>query len=190
MRYGDQNESIKKLQKQLNEVRQKILELRKSQEPEKVSDYEFTSKSGEKVKLSQLFGDKKELFVVHNMGKKCRYCTLWADGFNGIVDHLQNRAAFVVSTPDTPETQKEFASSRGWKFPMVSTQGTSFATDMGYQNDKGVQPGISVFVKSGDRILRVSDTEFGPGDDYCQFWTLVDLLPEGVGDWEPKYSYT
>lgn len=189
MSYGSKQDQLKKLQEQVTELRKKITDVRKSQEPEKVKDYELTSSNGEKVRLSTLFGDKKELFVVHNMGKKCAYCTLWADGFNGILGHLESRAAFVVSTPDSIETQREFAQSRGWKFRMVSTAGSSFPRDMGYENDKGVRPGVSVFVKSGNDILRASDAEFGPGDDYMPIWNMFDLLPAGANGWGPKFNY-
>lgn len=191
MTYGSKKAQIEKLQEQLNEVRAKIREARRSQEPEKVDNYEFVSKEGKKVRLGDLFGDKKELILVHNMGKKCVYCTLWADGFNGVVQHLENRAAFVVSSPDAPEVQREFAESRNWKFRMVSVAGTTFAKDMGYakEENNSVAPGLSVFVKSGNDILRVSDAELGPGDDYCQVWHMFDLLPEGANDWGPKYKY-
>jgi predicted dithiol-disulfide oxidoreductase (DUF899 family) len=190
MSYGSKNEQLKQLQDQVTELRKKILDVRKSQEPEKVKNYELTLSTGEKARLSELFGDKKELFVIHNMGKKCVYCTLWADGFNGLVSHLESRAAFVLSSPDSPQTQTEFAASRGWKFRMASTQGTSFTKDLGYQGDDWLRPGVSVFIRSGEDVLRVSDTEFGPGDDYCQLWHLFDLMPEGVAGWSPKYTYS
>jgi peroxiredoxin len=38
----------------------------------------------------------------------------------GIYNHLADRAAVVVVSPDPPEVQQRFAQSRGWKFPMVS----------------------------------------------------------------------
>jgi hypothetical protein len=44
-------------------------------------------------------------------------------------------------------------------------------------------PGVSVFRREGDSILRVSDTSFSPGDDFCSLWHFFDLLPGGVGDW-------
>jgi predicted dithiol-disulfide oxidoreductase (DUF899 family) len=89
-----------------------------------------------------------------------------------------------------PDFQKRFAASRGWRFPMVSHASTSFAADMGYRsNDSGWLPGVSVFRKDGDRILRVSDTEFGPGDDFCALWHILDLLPGGSGDWRARFRY-
>jgi hypothetical protein len=35
----------------------------------------------------------------------------------------------------------------------------------------------------------VSDAGFEPGDDFCTLWHILDLLPEGVGDWTAKLSY-
>jgi len=81
---------------------------------------------------------------------------------------------------------------------MVSHMGTTFAADMGYrrrfedENDEkvgGWHPGISVFRKEGDKILRVSDTDLGPGDDFCAVWHLFDMLPQGADGWRPKYQY-
>jgi hypothetical protein len=37
--------------------------------------------------------------------------------------------------------------------------------------------------------VRVSDTGFSPGDDFCALWHLFDLLPGGAGDWQAKYRY-
>jgi predicted dithiol-disulfide oxidoreductase (DUF899 family) len=132
---------------------------------------------------SQLFGDKRDLFVIHNMGRSCPACTLWAD--------IADRAAFVVSSPDSPDVQRAFAASRGWRFPMVSHQGASFAEDMGYGSESGGWlAGVSVFKRDGARILRTADTRFQPSDDFCSVWHLLDLLPEGADGWRPKFSYS
>jgi predicted dithiol-disulfide oxidoreductase (DUF899 family) len=164
-------------------------ELQAGVEPAPVQDYAFaTSKGG--VHLSALFGDKPDLFVIHNMGASCAYCTLWADGFNGVYHHLANRAAFVVSSPDTPAVQEKFAAGRGWRFPMVSHEGTTFAADMGYRSERGGwTPGISVFKKDRAGVVRVSDAALHPGDDFCALWHMLDLLPEGAGDWQPNFKY-
>jgi predicted dithiol-disulfide oxidoreductase (DUF899 family) len=158
-------------------------------DPEIVTDYPFATPAGQ-TRLSALFGDKNDLFVIHNMGASCPYCTLWADGYNGIHAHLANRAAFVVCSPDAPDTQRRFAEGRGWRFPMVSHQGTDFAADMGYRSESGGWlPGVSVFRRDGDRILRVADTGLGPGDDFCSLWHFFDLLPEGADGWKPRFNY-
>jgi predicted dithiol-disulfide oxidoreductase (DUF899 family) len=188
MRYQEASERLAAYRREMAALRDKMRALHKEAEPQEVENYRFASADGP-VRLSDLFGDKEHLFVIHNMGKTCPACTMWADGFNGVRRHLENRAAFVVSSPDDPETQRAFAASRGWHFRMVSHQGTGFAEDMGYRNDKGWLPGVSVFRREGDKIYRVSDTEFGPGDDFCTVYHLFDLLPEGAAGWRPKFAY-
>src|SRR5882724_10529079 len=95
-----------KAEKGLAAARTKVAKLRRKQPQELVQDYVFKDQAGKPVRLAQLFGAKKELILVHNMGTHCRYCTLWADGFTGLVKHLENRAAFAVESADTPARQK------------------------------------------------------------------------------------
>jgi predicted dithiol-disulfide oxidoreductase (DUF899 family) len=188
MTYGDTAEKLKQYRREIAGLRQKMREAQASIEPEEVKDYEFAIPGGT-TRLSALFGDKDTLFMVHNMGMTCASCTMWADGFNGVYDHLRNRAAFVVSSPDAPDKQSKFAGGRGWKFPMVSHQGTTFAADMGYRGDGGFRPGVSVFKRAGGKLVRVADTSFSPGDDFCNVWHFFDLIPEGKAGWQPKFSY-
>jgi predicted dithiol-disulfide oxidoreductase (DUF899 family) len=189
MNYRETSAQLAEYRCRIGELRRKMREAQAVCEPEEVADYVFAKIDGS-LRLSELFGEKPDLIVIHNMGASCPHCTLWADGFNGIYDHLANRAAFVLSSPDAPDTQKRFAASRGWRFPMVSHNGTSFAADMGYcSEDGGWLPGTSVFRRELNRILRVSDTGFNPGDDFCALWHLFDLLPGGAGDWQAKFRY-
>jgi predicted dithiol-disulfide oxidoreductase (DUF899 family) len=190
MKYSDAAEKLAGYRRQIADVRRKMRETQAAAEPEVVADYAFATPAGA-VRLSELFGDKRDLIVIHNMGTSCPNCTLWADGFNGIYHHLADRAAFVVSSPDPPGVQREFAQSRGWRFPMISHASTTFAADMGYRSQRGGWlPGASVFRRDGNHILRVSDTGLlAPGDDFCALWHFFDLLPDGAGDWEPKFSY-
>ncbi|HEX4506046.1 MAG TPA: DUF899 family protein [Alphaproteobacteria bacterium] len=188
MNYADTAERLKAYRGQIETLRHEMRALQAEVEPDPVEDYHFRTTEGE-VTLSELFGDKPELFVIHNMGRGCSYCTLWADGFNGVSEHLASRAAFVVSSPDDPETQAAFKASRNWRFRMVSHQGSSFAEDMGYRRDQRYWPGVSVFRKTGTGIVRLSDAGFEPGDDFCPTWHLFDLLPEGANGWQPKYRY-
>ncbi len=177
---------------------QEIAELRKAwreswaeSEPPEVEDYRFETPEGQ-VSLSELFGEHDDLIVVHNMGRGCPYCTLWADGFIGLAPHLTSRAAFAISSPDDPATQREFAQSRGWPFRMVSQQGNRFAKDMGYEDDDGnLMPGYSTFRRDEQgRISRVAHDFFGPGDVYCGIWHMFDHLAEGPKEWFPRFEYT
>ncbi len=189
MNYRDTAVTLAAYRTQIAELRQKMRDAQSSVEPEPVRDYEFSTIEGP-VRLLQLFGAKRDLFVIHNMGRSCPHCTLWADGFNGIYQHIADRAAFVLASPDPPDVQQSFSAGRFWRFPMVSHQGSSFAADMGYRaRDGGWLPGVSVLRRDGDRILRVADTGFEPTDDFCTLWHLFDLLPEGTAGWRAKFSY-
>ena len=189
MKYATGNEMIGGYRREIADIRQKMRKAQVQIEPEQVADYVFTSPTGP-IRLSELFGTHDDLMVVHNMGRSCPSCTLWADGYNGIHAHVISRAAFVVSSPDPPDVQQAFASSRAWKFPMVSHQGTSFAADMGYASENGSwRPGISVFHRQGATVERVSDAQWSPGDDFCTLWHFFDLLPEGAPGWSPKFNY-
>ncbi|MCB0711896.1 MAG: DUF899 family protein [Ignavibacteriae bacterium] len=180
-----------------NEISSKMEERRtllKETAGETVQNYSLKNQDGSETTLSQLFGEKSELIVIHNMGKNCPYCTLWADGFNGVSQHLSDRAAFVVVSPNSPEVQQEFAQSRGWKFPMASAEGSEFTRDMGYQTEQDgktyYMPGVSVFTRGEDgTITRVAYDFFGPGDVYAGIWHMFELLPNGPGDWFPRFSY-
>jgi predicted dithiol-disulfide oxidoreductase (DUF899 family) len=189
MKYAAGSEKISSYRRQIADIRQKMRTTLAAIEPQEVADYEFKTLQGT-VRLSDLFGDHTDLMVVHNMGSSCPSCTLWADGYNGVHHHVITRTAFAVSSPDTPAAQQKFAESRGWKFRMVSHIETTFAADMGYRSAHGGwRPGISVFKLAGQKILRVSDVTWSPGDDFCTLWHFFDLLPEGAAGWSPKLSY-
>ncbi len=187
---SDRTSSARDYRRQIAALREKMRETQAAIEPEPVRGLRASRRRHGTVRLSELFGDRKDLIVIHNMGTTCSYCTMWADGFNGVYDHLASRAAFVVSSPDRPDVQQAFAAGRGWRFRMVSHQGTSFAADMGYRSERGgLLPGVSVFRRAGGGILRVADTGFDEGDDFCAVWHIFDLLPEGAKGWRPRFSY-
>ena len=104
--------------------------------------------------------------------------------------HLAERAAFVLVSGDAPSVQRKFAADRGWRFPMVSCQGNTFSADMGHSSpDEPVSPGVTVFQRRGDEIVRVSDAEFGPFDDFCTVYHFIDLLPDGTNGFRPRFRY-
>src|SRR6202171_1979273 len=174
--------------RQIAAIREKMRETPATAEPQEVSDCEFQRPECA-IRLSQLFGDHEFLIVIHNMGSSCPACTMWADGYNGIHHHVATRAAFVVSSPEPPDAQRKLAASRGWKFPMISHAGSTFASDMGFRTSKGWKPGVSVFQRKGQKIVRVSDASFSPGADFSTVWHLFALLAGGAGDWFPKIQY-
>ena len=53
----------------------------------------------------------------------------------------------------------------------------------------GWNPGVSFLRRDGEAIVRLSDTEFGPGDDFCVVYHLFDLAPGYDLGWSPRYRY-
>ena len=182
-------------QEELGRAQQRLASLRRQVPPEPVRDYELEGPVGP-VRISEIFGDRNDLILIHNMGAGCPFCTMWADEFNGALRHLESRAAFAVVSPDSPRVQQGLARKRGWHFDMYSAEGTTFFRDMGFQQGDGDQvsgykPGVSVFHKGEDgAVVRVSKDAFGPGDLYCGVWHLFDLLADGPGDWSPQLEYS
>ena len=190
---NEHQQQIEALEKEVFDKQAQLNELRRSDEPEIVSDYTLIGPNGE-VRLSELFGEHTDLIIIHNMGSSCPYCTLWADGFNGMLHHFENRGAFVVVSPDAPDVQKKFADSRGWRFRMISNGDSGFTEAMGYMREHegkmGPWPGFSTFHRDGSgTIHRVAHASFGPGDPYCGLWHMLGLLKDGAGDWQPKFAY-
>ncbi|WP_010098235.1 DUF899 family protein [Ornithinibacillus scapharcae] len=179
-------EEINALEKEIHEKKTTLMELRKSVPRVNVQNYAFRGPFNKEISLLELFGDKDELIVIQNMGKSCSYCTMWADGFNGVYHHIVKKAAFVVASPDSPEVQDAYAAERRWQFPMVSTMDNTFKEDMGFVKDGYQYPGVSTFQKDDEgNIYHVADAPFGPGDEFCSVWYLFDLLPSGRKGYQP-----
>jgi predicted dithiol-disulfide oxidoreductase (DUF899 family) len=197
MSYADTMAAMNAKRAQITLLQTEMRALQAKVEPELVDDHLVAGWDGP-VRLSTLFGDKRDLLLIHNMGVGCTSCTMWADGFNGVYDHLASRAAFVLASPNPIEVQKKFAASRGWRFPMISYVGSQLAEDLGYRHRSddafdeklgGWNPGVSILRREGERILRLSDTDFGPFDGFCVVYHLFDLVPGANSNWEPSYSY-
>lgn len=177
------------LQKEIGAGLERLAKLRRASALGAVEDFELRDRSGP-LKLSSLFGDRRDLLVIQNMGRKCPYCTMWADGFNGLLAHLEDRAAFVVVSPDPPNVQDEARRERGWRFRMVSSSGSRFKIALGFERDGMQTPGVSAFRRGDDGTVRnVGNDIFGPGDTYCGAWHFFDLLEGGAGEWQPKLKY-
>jgi len=191
MTASSRTSDVQRIEVEITRLRRELAELRRAREPEPVADWTLADADGNPVKFSALFGRDSELLVIHSMGRRCVYCTLWADGFNGLAHHLSDRVAFVVISPDEPPVMREFAASRKWSFRAVSCAGSSFAADLGFEDPPGsFHPGASGFLRRPDgSIARTGVATFGPGDLFCSAWHLFDLLPHGAGAWSPKYAY-
>lgn len=173
---------LKNIEQKIEEMRKKRIELNSKLAAMDVKDYTLRDRDGKDVKLSEMFGEKDHLILIHNMGKGCPDCTMWADGFKDTYKEIEKKASFVLVSPDKPEVHKEFAEAHGWNYRSYSANGTDFIFDMGYDFIKDGKhnywPGVSVFHKDvNGNIKRVAKDFFGPGDFYCNIWHFIDLLP-------------
>ncbi len=158
-----------------------------------------------KLKLSELFEHPDQTVVLlHFMygkkqGQPCPMCTLWADGYDGIIPHLRQRVSFAVLVAGDVAAFREYACSRGWRNLRVLSSGeSSLKRDLGFEEADGAQqPGASVFRLGADRRPRhsysvsamITPTQFRGMDALSPFWSILDLTPEGRGDFMPKRSY-
>lgn len=138
---------------------------------------------GEELRVHDTSGQRASVRPVRGQGRSVRY-SQYGHIVHALHDvggrfqrHLRSyRRSGVLRgrSPDPPDVQKRFAAGRGWKFLMVGHAGTTFARDMGYRSENdGYLPGVSVFKRDGARILRVADTGFRPGDDFCALWSKL-----------------
>jgi predicted dithiol-disulfide oxidoreductase (DUF899 family) len=126
-------------------------------------------------------------------------CTLWADGYDGAIPHLEQHVNFAVVVAGDLAGIRSHARSRGWRnLRLVSSSGTSFKRDFGSEDEDGGQtPGVSVFTlgDSGDvRHFYTGGALMGPEhfrgmDLLSPVWNFLDLTPAGRGDWFPSLSY-
>ena len=182
------SEEIAELEKQLYELTTKLNELRKTNTGDEVQNYTFATLDGE-TSLLDMFGDNDQLLVIHNMGQGCRYCTLWADGFNGFLPHLQSAMSVVLVSRDAPNVQHTFANSRGWRFRLASHGGGDYIQDQTVMDGEKNMPGAVVYEREGDRITRKNSAVFGPGDLFCSIWNLLGMAGHTAADWTPQYNY-
>lgn len=180
-----------------------------------VDDYEFEEIAAplaagdatprRRLRLSALFDRPDETVVLmHFMfGKKqqapCPMCTLWADGYDGIVPHLEQRIRFAVVIAGDVAAFRDYARSRGWRNLRVLSSGDStLKRDLGFEDADGAQqPGASVFRLGADGRPRhfysvcavITPTQFRGMDLLSPFWNFLDLTPEGRGAFMPKRSY-
>jgi predicted dithiol-disulfide oxidoreductase (DUF899 family) len=179
---------IAQLEVEIMEKVTRLNELRKAAPPVPVKNYVFESLEG-RVSLLDLFAGKSMLFAIHNMGQGCRYCTLWADGLNAFLPHLENEFAVVLLSRDPPQLQRTFANARGWRFRMASHGGGDYIREQSVVEGKNNMPGLVCYERGGDQIFKKNMTTFGPGDLYCPVWHILSLAGIGEESWTPQYSY-
>ena len=182
------NNEIRDIEQKIHTLMERLAKLQQSNRGNEVINYSFSTIEGE-INLLDLFGEKDKLLLIHNMGQGCRYCTLWADGFNGFLPHLESTISVVLVSKDTPQLQRKFANSRGWRFRLASHGGGEYIQEQSVMKDSNNMPGAVVYERDGDKIYRKNDCVFGPGDIYCSMWSLLGLAGLNETSWTPQFSY-
>ena len=97
-------------------------------------NYLFDSANGE-VSLSALFEHRSQLIVQHFMfgadwEEGCPSCSFWADGYNPMIVHLNQRDVSFAVVSTAPVAQLEAYKKRmGWNFAWFSSANNTFNAD-------------------------------------------------------------
>jgi predicted dithiol-disulfide oxidoreductase (DUF899 family) len=180
-----------------------------------VEDYEFTEgpadldagdEPAKTVRLSELFTRPGRALVVYQLmlGKKqtspCPMCTMWIDGYNSVAHHMEQNVDFTIAAAADLPALRTHARSRGWKhLRLLSCGNSTFKYDMAGEDAEGNQDStISVFTRDSSGPLRhfytghpwlAEDINQRGIDRLTPVYNMLDLTPQGRGDWYPDLSY-
>jgi predicted dithiol-disulfide oxidoreductase (DUF899 family) len=179
----------------------------------KVEDYLFeegpadlaSDEPVQEVRLSEVFTAPERTLIVYQFmygaaqTEPCPMCSMWIDGLNGVARHLAARVDLAVVAQAPIGDLRAWARRRGWHgLRLLSSAPSTFKADLNMQGPGGEQyPGLSVFTRADDGSVRhfytggpqlEKNTEGGM-DLYSPVWNLLDLAPEGRGDWYPSLEY-
>jgi predicted dithiol-disulfide oxidoreductase (DUF899 family) len=166
-------------------------------------EYVFDGPNGRET-LAQLFGRRQQLVVYHFMFAPewetgCRMCSFWADSFNGVIPHLEQRDVTFVAISRAPLAKLQaFAKRMGWTFKWLSSGGTDFNQDLevsftpevlasgrGRYNYGPIpfpmsdREGVSVFAKDGGTVFHTYSSYARGIDILNTAYNYLDLVPRG-----------
>jgi len=164
--------------------------------------YVFDGPRGKET-LSDLFAGRGQLIVDHFMfgadwQEGCPSCSFWADTYDGVVVHLEQRdASFVVVSTAPLDKLEAYRKRMGWSFKWVSSLNNDFNRDYhvsftpaeqktavyNYRADgfgSSEAPGISVFAKDAAGSIFHTYSCYARGLDALNgAYQLLDLIPKG-----------
>ena len=206
--YAAVREELVRAEQELRDQRERVAALRRSLPRDHVIvDQVFETVidgARAQIKLSELFDDPaKPLVLMHFMYGKaqerpCPMCTMWADGYDGAVEHLRQKVNFAVLIAGDVGVFGDYARGRGWGNLLVcSAADSTLKQELGFELDNGAQlPGVSVFERRDDTLIHFYSQAamYGPNsfrgmDLLSPVWNFFDLTPQGRGDWMPRRSY-
>jgi predicted dithiol-disulfide oxidoreductase (DUF899 family) len=213
--YLSKREELRLAEIELMRQRERVAKLRRRlPKGAIVQDYEFEEgptdlNAGDKptrtVRLSALFtGENRSLVLYHFMyGKRntspCPMCTLWIDGVNGVAHHLVQNIDFAIVAAADPTALRAHARTRGWdNLRLLSCGGNTFKYDLGSEDREGNQDStVSVFTRDSDGIRHFYTAHPRMAHDISErgldlmtpIWHILDLTPQGRGDWYAGLDY-
>lgn len=208
MIHPNASEDARKLRRELYEAevalrdqRERVAELRRALPRDTESeDYQFEEWRRSEVvpvRLSELFENPdRPLALMHFMFGKaqkepCPMCTMWADGYAGVVSPLSDRINFAVLVAGDLERFAGFARGRGWQdLRLVSAADSTIKAELGFESEEGGQmPGLSIFERNSSGTVShfYSVCAIGPSggrmlDLLSPVWNFLDFGPQGRGD--------
>jgi len=192
-------------EKQFTRLREELSQERRELPWEAVSkNYVFEGPNG-KQSLSELFDGRSQLIVYHFMfgpdwDAGCPHCSFWADSFNEVIVHLNQRDVTMIAVSHAPYSKLEAYRKRmGWNFKWVSsfengfnrdynvsfTQQEMARQDMYYNYQMQNFPsdeahGLSVFYKDGEGNIFHTYSTYGRGlDILLGVYNFLDMAPKG-----------
>jgi predicted dithiol-disulfide oxidoreductase (DUF899 family) len=158
------------------------------------------------VRLSELFSAPNRPLVVYHLmyGKlnttPCPMCTMLIDGYNGVANHVSQNVDLVIIAAAEPRALRDHARARGWdRLRLLSCGNNSFKYDLMSEDREGHQDStLSVFTRDPDGTLRhfytchpwMADEVNERGLDLtCAVYNILDLTPQGRGDWYADLDY-
>ncbi len=169
-------------------------------------DYVF-DEGDRSVTLSELFGQHDTLMVYSfmfgpKMKNACPSCTSLIDGYDAVYPHVTRNVSFVVVARSPIARVREFAKQRGWRHVrLLSSEKNDYNRDYHGESEDGDQmPMMNVFTKRDGAVHHTWATELlfadsEPGQDprhvdlVWPLWGLLDMTPNGRGDFNPELSY-
>jgi len=214
--YLSKREELRMAEIDLMRQRERVAELRRRlPQGAIVQDYEFEEGPADldagdapirTVRLSELFTGKNWSVVVYHFmyGKlnttPCPMCTLLIDGFNGVAHHLAQNLDFAIVAAADPPVLRAHARTRGWDNLRLLSCGTNtFKYDLGSEDAEGNQDStVSVFSRDSNGTVRhcysahpsmSNDIKERGLDLLCPVYNILDLTPQGRGDWYASFDY-
>ena len=159
-----------------------------------VFQWAIDGKVGERVKFSELFGDKNTLLLYSfmygpNWDHPCPSCTSLVDGFDRTSYQVTRDAAFVAIAKAPADRINAWARKRGWsQMALISGSDSPFQADYKCQGDSDdlQLPVMHVFVRRNGEIFHFWSTELMGNhvDTVWPYWNLMDFTPEGRPDYD------